>query len=236
MRLAIRFILPAIALATLLSGSAHAGAVPDRGVGIHISPVQATGSCSPSGVTSLYDFNSYESAYSTPSGPFYFIYLMGCNRPDSAGLGGIECGVQYPGGYDPAGGDTPICVYDWHLCANLEFPSTGWPAPGGGNLITWAANNCDPDYPGVWDGVFFKVAGYFYMGAYSESQLTIGARPVSGQVKVADCNGTEHLITNSYATGWAGFGVFGWGGCLVDPLPVETTTWGRIKLLRAAER
>jgi hypothetical protein len=216
-----------------LASSARAGSIPEPGVGVHIASVITKNQCEPpAGVTDPYHFRFVEPTLSTPEGPFYFLYVMGCNYLDR-GLGGIEFGINYPGGYEPAGGLQPICVFDWTLCADLEFPSTGWPAPGGGNLITWSTANCGPDVQPEWF-IMYKVAGFFYLGAYSPAQFTITTRPVSGLFKVADCAAVELDLTHDgYARGIAGFGntSLAWPGCYSQGLPVESTTWSGIKAL-----
>ena len=224
------------AFLALLPGLSWSGAVPNPGVGVHISGVVNKNQCDPpAGVTDPYHFKYFEPNLSTPEGPFYFLYVMGCNDNVNLGLGGIEFGVDYPGGFNPAGGAVPINVFDWNLCGDLEFPSTGWPAPGGGNLIVWSSENCGPDVQPQWF-VFYKVAGYFYLGAYGASQFSITPRPVTGFLKVADCNAAEEDLTGDfYARGVAAFGnaaVWAWPGCYSEPLPVQSTTWSGIKALK----
>jgi hypothetical protein len=99
-----------------------------------------------------------------------------------SGVGGLQCGITY----DPAA-HAGVDVFNWTLCASLEFPSSGpngaWPAAGSGNLITWdGAFRCQrtqPDGSGV-----VAAAGYFYCAAYSTDRLELIPRPVDGQAKV----------------------------------------------------
>jgi len=174
-----------------------------------------------------------EPQLSTPEGPFYFVFLFVCRGADSAGVGGLECGVSYPGAYAPEGGASPINVFGWALCADLEFPSSGWPAPGGGNLMTWTEAHCHhpSGNPGV-PNEAIALAGYFYVGAYASGRFTVIPRPVSGRLKVASCDAVEDDLTDVptfFVRGAAGFGdQQGYNVC--HPIdPVEETTWGRLK-------
>ncbi len=169
----------------------------------------------------------------------YFAYVMVgdgyTNGASRSGIGGIQFGIRY--------NNTPnagVDIYSWAHCATLEFPSTGWPAPEGGNLITWdGTNNCQRT---LVDFGAAAVAGYFYLGAYSTDQLQIIPRPVDNAAKVANCYGAESLIAGSGANvfpsplGVAGFGgVGGYNPCGLV-VPVENTTWSRIKAMGGRSR
>lgn len=164
----------------------------------------------------------------------YFVYLVVVDGNGTAGIGGLQCGVQYDGA--PNSG---VDVYAWQLCATLEFTSTGWPASGGGNLITWdTAGRCQRTEPGGAGTGVTALAGYFYCAAYSPDLFRVIPRPIDGKAKVADCSSNEDLIGG---TGYPGspphLGVLKFsasgteqGYCYVD-LPVQTTTWSGIKAL-----
>lgn len=128
----------------------------------------------------------------------YFAYLLVADGSAPAGIGGLQCGIAYPGG---AGGgvNTPINVFSWTLCATLEFTSTGWPAPGGGNLMTWdTSTKCQRYEPGGAGTGVVAAAGYFYMAAYGPGRMAVTNRPVDGQAKVADCMSNEDIIGIGY--------------------------------------
>lgn len=170
---------------------------------------------------------------SSPDGPFYYVYLLVCDASDSTKVGGFECGITYPGSYNPAGDPTgPITVFSWTNCATMEFPSTGWPAPGGGNAITWSAANC-PGTRSLPSNRYSVIAigGFFYLGAYAPSRMMVTRRPVSGHASVADCQARTDYIDQPLQTslGWAGFGQVGYNACGEHIIPVQPTTWSAIK-------
>jgi hypothetical protein len=170
-----------------------------------------------------------DAGLSTPEGPFYNVYLLATRGPLSP-LRGLQCGITYETGSegDEANG-TGVDVFGWTLCADLEFITTGpneWPAPGGGNLITWV--ECQQSQ--------LAVAGYFYVGAYGTDEMRITVRPVDGLAKVADCGGAESEIS----AGNLGYVAFGAGQtvcnpcltpCNLQPIPVQRITWSGIKAL-----
>jgi len=226
-------ILPCLCL-VLFAGTAYAGAMPTPGLGVHISAVVTKNTCGAAAdFINPFEFNAQTNELSTPDGPFHFLYLIACNYGYEGGIGGVEFGVSYPGAYDPSGLARPICVFQWTLCADLEFPSTGWPNSGGGNIITWSVANCGPESPPD-EYLIFKTVGFFYLGAYGISEFGVTPRPVTGRFKLANCDGVETDYTNSWSTrGMAGFGfpTDWWWGCMSEPLPTKDTTWGQVKNL-----
>lgn len=161
-----------------------------------------------------------------------FAYLIVCNGLESAGVSGFECGITYPGGFSAGGGSFPLNVFSWHLCADAEAP-IGWPAPGGSNLITWQLENCqrqesEPDVP--WSVI--AVAGYFYVAAYSETQMWITPRSDTGHARVFGCDGSVATIEGQVPSrlGVAGFGgAIGYNDCIAGIIPTVPATWGRVK-------
>jgi hypothetical protein len=221
-------------LALCLPRSAAPGATYGPGVGLHIAPVQGSNACASSGLINIITDAVVETqTLSTPGGPFYFVYLVGCDHEGSPGIATIECGIGYQGGHVPLGGARPICVFNWTLCADIQFPYSAWPGPGGGNLIGWTCGSTPP--PGF--AVIFEIAGFFYMGAYEPSRMMVIPNPVSGLVQVTNCGGTVLDVTVppdfAFFQGTAGFATHGWPPCLGIPLPVEPTTWGRLKAFYA---
>lgn len=147
----------------------------------------------------------------------------GDSIPMENGMAGVQFGINYPEG------PGAISVFAWSLSATLEFTSTGWPASGGGNLITWnSVGSCQ----------FTRIAcaGYFYMGAYGPATFRVIKRPVDNTAKVADCGSVETIVPEG-ALGFAAFSsgavTEGCNPCLVDcaPVAVVPTTWSKVKNL-----
>ena len=111
---------------------------------------------------------------------------------------------------------------------NASCRGLDWPATGTGNLISWDADeNCQRIVYGSY-GVH-AVAGSFYTYAYGDGSLTITPNSVAGDsdFRVVDCDGEESLL--STPGGSVGSGATqGFNPCL-SVVPVEGTTWGRIK-------
>ena len=163
---------------------------------------------------------------------FYFVYLLAV-KAYLPNLAGLQCGIQYEGGADPEGGESPINISAWTSCATLEFPTPGadaWPRPGGGNLLTWdALNTCQTGEVGV--------AGYFYLGAYAPATMRLTTRPVSGLATLADCSSVESepLLTKDlgFVAFSAGALTDGCNPCITECMPVAVapTSWSGIKSL-----
>lgn len=141
------------------------------------------------------------------------------------GLAGLQFGVQYP----PHVGDAGIGVFSWTNSATLEFVSLGFPANGGGNLITW-------DTTGSCQRNRLSCAGYFYMGAYGPSTFHLVKRQVDNKAAVADCSAKEialELGNLGFAAFSAGEATQGCNPCLDDcaPVAVSPTTWSKVKSL-----
>ncbi|HEX7880958.1 MAG TPA: hypothetical protein VF720_16220 [Candidatus Eisenbacteria bacterium] len=161
----------------------------------------------------------------------YHTYLLVVDGSQTEGIAGVQCGISY----NPAPGEG-VDVYTWNLCATLEFSSTGWPASGGGNLITWdATTRCQTSGNALTGAV--AVAGYFYMAAYTPDLMKVTPRPVDGLGKVANCGSVEDIINScplndGFFYGAAGFGRSGHNPCGFScPLPVEAKTWSGVKVL-----
>jgi hypothetical protein len=155
-----------------------------------------------------------------------FVLVARGNLPHIAGL---QFGIDYPGGVNINGGETPITVFSWTLCAWIELvsPSPLWPAPGGGTIILW--DDDDPCRTGE-----MHVAGYFYMGAYETSYMRIIPRPIDQALKVSRCDNTEVILDAPDDAGYAAFSDTGALGC--NPcdascfvVAVEPSSWSRIK-------
>lgn len=224
-------VLGTVVAATLGAGAASAFDNKQAALALHIAPVGPP-TCVVPGLRSA-TLRQQTNVLSIPGvGPYYYMYLVACNASDSTKVGGIECGIQYNGVVNSTGDPTaPFVVFSWTNCGSLEFQSTGWPASGGGNAITWTALTC----PGTRSEPLVKysviaVAGYFYVGAYAPTQVYITPRPVSGTAAVADCQARTDFISGLIPThlGSAGFGLVGFNPCGA-PTPVQSSTWSNIK-------
>lgn len=216
-------------------GANFAHAFDNAGAAIGVHLVQATpgtpGNCVVPGIQG-HLLQTRANQLSTPDGPFYYVYLLACGASDSTKVGGIECGIQYPGSYNPDGDPAgPITIFSWTRCATMEFPSAGWPASGSGNVMTWNSASCPGTRtePGVRYSVI-AIGGYFYLGAYSAAQMYVTARPATGHAGIADCQARVDFIEGQVVPrlGSVGFGTHGWNPC--GPIdPVQPTTWSAIK-------
>jgi len=163
---------------------------------------------------------------------YFYVHVLVTDGDAAAGVAGMQFGIQYGSGMLDGVG---IDIFDWFLCATLEFPQPAplWPNNGGGTLITWdSTNRCQQFEPGgVGTGVVAN-AGYFYMGAYGPATFQITVRPVDGFAKVASCAAEE----DDLGPGDLGAATFGIGpqtgyspGC--DVVPTVNTTWSSVKSL-----
>jgi hypothetical protein len=146
--------------------------------------------------------------------------------PDENGIRAMEAGIWYEFFETNAG----IKVFQWNLCADQEFASPTWPDPDGYNTIVWTSCVGDPSH--------FRVAGYFYMGAYSPSLMQLTPRANNGLYTIANCEGAERALTWPDNAGWVSFGdrvgdgsSLGCNPCLepCTSVPVDRRTWGGIK-------
>ncbi len=147
------------------------------------------------------------------------VYVVVARANPGAGVSGLQFGVEV---------SPTLSVDGWSLCADEQFPVGGWPQSGGANVIAWDSDlNCQSDEVGT-DGVH-AVGGYFSLYAYGSGTMSItpdstGNDPV---LTVLDCAGeaSDILIPG----GRVGFGeATGFNPCLAE-VPVERSTWGRIK-------
>lgn len=111
------------------------------------------------------------------------IYLMVAQADPVVGIKALSCGVDYS--------ESNLFV-TWTFCGDgLQFPSNGgngdWPAPAGGNRMTW--ETCQDATVGG-EGVH-AVAGSFYVYAYGEDllQITPNHVIVPAELQVVDCAG-----------------------------------------------
>lgn len=226
-------------LLTLLAGVSStppvdAGQNAQAGVALHYYGPTSSPHCA---ISLPYGTSIQTQAY-LHSPPWFYAYLLVCNGSTTSGVGKIECGLSYSGRYDANGGGYPVTVFGWTLCADAEAPINGWPAPGGGNAISWAPTRCvrTPDQDGR-PNTALGIAGYFYMGAYasvdSAYEMSIAPYPGSGTVRVYDCAGNADTIfplPRARQTGELGLGANpGYNPCAEFPVPAKTVSWSMIK-------
>ena len=173
-----------------------------------------------------------------------FAYVLVVDGSLLEGVAGLQFGIDYPGGADGATDGAGLEIWDWNLCATLEFQSppggaiNPWPNPDSGTLITWDATTRCQTTGNASVGVV-AVAGYFYCGAYSPALLRIVPRQVDGQAKVSNCGSVEDVVYTSPSDFGTHLGALGFGQAGINPCgrvacgcsPVEPTTWSAVKTL-----
>lgn len=113
----------------------------------------------------------------------YAAYALVAEGTPGVGISGLQFGIAF--------NDTTkkgVDIIDWQECSLFNWPMPGWPVESlTGNLLTW---NADTDC----DSSGFRVAGFFYLTAYSPDRLRIVARPADNIVAVIDCmkNGSKN--------------------------------------------
>ena len=173
-------------------------------------------------------------------GARYNVYVIGVPKSDentSWGLAGMEFGIDYSRGKP---GSEALVVHSWTSCSDMEFSADNWPQAGTGNILTWVSpENCQTS--------MMVPAGYFTVSAYAPSSMALVPNPVSAAMKIANCGGAEAMIENYVKPARVGWVSMGGGirnssaeGCnpLLEPcdattVPVQPTTWGRVKTLYA---
>ncbi len=166
----IRFLL-ALAL-LLVPPAAWAGPNPNAKIILHAVPQSNRNTCT-RGRVALPD------SIVTEAGLYplkYTVYALVADGTPGAGVVGCQFGIAF--------NDTlkkGVDVLDWQECSLLNWPSVGWPDESGtGNMLTWnQSTDCDTSG--------FRVAGYFYVTAYSPDRLSIIPRPADGVAAVSSC-------------------------------------------------
>jgi hypothetical protein len=165
------------------------------------------------------------------------------------GLAAASFGVNYSGS-NGAGIDPRFIL--WTPCADgLAFPNNDgvhgdFPQPGGGLRITWnAPSSCQ--FESIVPYGVHAVIGVFYVYAYSDDvfRLTPNNNLQTGhEAAVANCAGIETNLfdvfpvwyVENWTMGRVGFGAqSGYTPC-PRPLPVVTTTWGKMKSTYKSDR
>lgn len=106
----------------------------------------------------------------------YAVYALVVDGTPGVGIAGVQFGIAYN---DSA--KVGVDILDWQECSLFNWPMPGWPTESyTGNLLTWNAL-IDCDTTGV------RVAGFFYVTAYSPDRLRVIPRPADGKAAVVDC-------------------------------------------------
>lgn len=203
------------AFAMVVAAPAAAGPNANAVIGFHVAPATAKTPCTAELP------NCIDATVSAPLGT-YTVYMIAAAYDDSLGLAGLQVGLEYDG--TPGVG---VDIFNWGLCASLNFPQPGWPGSGTGNTITWDPGGACQQNSAV------TAAAWFYVAAYGADRLAAVPRPVDGKFKVVDCNAVEEDLTTAFPShlGYVDFG----GGEGYNPcsLIVSTrqSTWGGIKQL-----
>ncbi len=166
------------------------------------------------------------------------IYVIVARADSALGVSGISLGVTYqtPGGSTDGVG---VDVFGYVTCADYEFREGGdgspdqiFPASGGGNRLFWEpTTNCQRHVVSPY-GVE-TLACVIYVYAYGPDQFAVIPNPAGAngpEFQVVDCVGPTawDLEWPSHA-GVVGFGMDGYNPCIALGVPVEATTWGRLK-------
>lgn len=221
-------------VAVLATPSAPAGWNENARIMIHLTPPATDGPCElvPS-CTSVITSGSLHPQH-------YFAYVVVAGAYSSgaprSGISGVQFGIDYDGA-----GQSGVDIFSWTSCGSTETPSSGWPGPGGGNLITWnSVTRCQTEEPDVPPQGASATSGYFYLTAYSPDALRITPRPDDGFAMIRDCLlvdaviEADGVVQNPSRLGTAAFSadgaVPGYNPCNTST-PVVLKTWSGIKAL-----
>ncbi|MDZ4804033.1 MAG: hypothetical protein SGI90_04100 [Candidatus Eisenbacteria bacterium] len=215
MKLVIRSFLFAAGL-VLVASPSFAGLNQNAKIFMHVGPVVAKNGCT------QVPTDCRNASVAGNVGSFYHAYVGVGNFSDSVGVAGCQFGIQYNDA-SSAGVD----IFNWTLCATLEFASNNWPLNNSGNLVTWdPVSNCQL-------GPNPAVAGFFYLGAYTPDRIALIPRPGDGRAKVASCLSVEDDLTGQTPSplGYIDFGTGpGYNPCSTI-VPVANATWSAVKSL-----
>lgn len=109
----------------------------------------------------------------------YSVYAIVVDGTPGVGISAVKFGIAF--------NDTVkrgVDILDWQECSLFNFPSPEWPnESASGNLLSWNQIN-DCDSTGI------RVAGYFYVTAYSPDRLMLIPRPADNEAGVVSCGVT----------------------------------------------
>lgn len=124
----------------------------------------------------------------------YFAYVLVTDADATAGVAGVQFGVDYI-----ASEAVGIDVFSWHLCADMQFPSSTWPDSASGNLVTWNfQTRCQRSEPGGTGTGVVATAGYFYCSAYTPDVVRIIPRDSDGIASVGACDGEVDVVDDLF--------------------------------------
>jgi len=223
----------AAAVCLLFVGVANAGTMENAKIALHLQP-HNTGKLDTctlmSSPTCHSDSETSNLNLQGAVGVSYDAYIAVLDANSTSGVGGATFGLAYP---------ASLGLFGNGLCADLEFPGQGWPATGGGNVITFdVITNCQNATNGAVDPTDVEgdngmaVLYWLYVYAYGDATLAITQRNVAiPDFKIADCTAAEDSPLFPLYAGQLGFGTgIGYSPCVPPPVtPVEETTWGAIK-------
>lgn len=238
-RIAIRI----AAIFMLAAGALSLGGAPARAIPfddhpkllLHLLPRTTKGAC-----TTYSDLPDCRTAITQgqlvdfPSdSPASYLFFMGATGPlRAAALGGndrgiatLAFGIEYNAKVVQG-----VDVFEWAYCSSWAFPENGWPASGGGIVISWdETTSCRRGE--------VAVGGYLYCAAYSPDRIKIVPRSATGVAEVVDCLSTHYGLSES-DLGSVNFSADGkTPGCnpctasCTPVVPVQPVTWGQIKSL-----
>jgi hypothetical protein len=189
------------ALFLLLAPSAgDAGKNPDAKIILNVVPKSNRNTCAAGRVT------SHESVVTRGDlhPAVYTVYALVVDGKVGGGISGCQFGIAFN---DTIG--KGVDIIDWQECSVFNWPTQGWPTESlTGNMLTWNQDT-DCDTTGI------RVAGYFYVTAYTPGRLSVIARPADGIAAVAGCGiepGTKNVdVVDVIPTENLGFADFGGG-------------------------
>jgi len=168
-----------LVLAAGLAGSllvpavpASAGKNPRAKIILHLVPYSNRNTCASGRITNPSSVRTSGDLFPAK----YTAYVLIVDGTPGAGISACQFGIAY--------NDTVkkgVDIIDWQECSLFNWPMPGWPVESlTGNLLAWNQET-DCDSSGI------RVAGYFYLTAYSRDRLLIIPRPADRMAAVATC-------------------------------------------------
>ncbi|MDZ4805222.1 MAG: hypothetical protein SGI90_10205 [Candidatus Eisenbacteria bacterium] len=176
---AIGLILMLAVLMTLSGSNARAGGNPNAKIILHVVPWNNRHTCTagqlerPDQVVTKGDLFPAR----------YAVYALVVDGTPGEGISGVQFGITFNDSTKKG-----VDIIDWQECSLFNWPMPGWPVENAtGNLLTWnVVTDCDSSG--------FRVAGFFYLTAYSPDRLRVVPRPADNMAAVIDClkNGSKN--------------------------------------------
>ncbi|MDI6808872.1 MAG: hypothetical protein QME66_07825 [Candidatus Eisenbacteria bacterium] len=146
--------------------SSLAGLNADARLALHVRPHLAKASCSTSGITGCGDIVTSAAAQDND----YDVYVIATNVGE---LRTYEFGISYP-----ESETNGIKVWSWRNCGGFELPSTGFPGPGAGVVVSRDSCSTPPDGFVIFDSSgnqLLGLEGPFSGGQYGATALPFDA-------------------------------------------------------------